>query len=253
MNRYPLWKYILIAVIIAVGAVYSLPNIYGKDPALQISPTGTLEFTDMTKLRVDNALNKAAIPVLSSDMAQNRMIVRFRNEEVQLKAQAVVQKELGNAYVVALNLAPATPDWLKVLGAEPMFLGLDLRGGVHFLMEVDMKAAVKKSEERYVSDLRTLLRENKIRYKTITMLDRGGVLVRFRDAAQRDSGISLIEDNYKDLMLTPGVSEEGEFPVTATLKQSAIIDTQKFALQHRLGGLRTLGDLYRHRPGLRHA
>jgi len=238
MNRYPLWKYILIVVIIAIGAVYSLPNIYGKDPALQISPTGTLEFTDMIKLRVDNALKKAGISVLSSDTAQNRMIVRFRNEEVQLKAQTVVQNELGNAYVVALNLAPATPAWLKALGAEPMFLGLDLRGGVHFLMEVDMKAAVKKSEERYVSDIRTLLRENKIRYKTITMLDSGGVLIRFRDTSQRAAGISLIEDNYKDLTLTPGDSEEGEFPVTATLKQSAVIDTQKFALQQNITTLR---------------
>ena len=238
MNRYPLWKYILIAVVLLISTVYSLPNIYGKDPALQISPTGTAQFTDMTKLQVDTALKKAGLSPVSTDLEQNRMIVRFHNEDDQLRAQGVVQQELGGGFVVALNLAPATPGWLKDLGAEPMFLGLDLRGGVHFLMEVDMKAAVKKSEERYVSDLRTLLRENKIRYKTITMLDSGGVLVRFRTAAQRDEGINLIKSNYNDLNLTPGDSEGGEFPVTATLKQSAVIDTQKFALQQNITTLR---------------
>jgi preprotein translocase subunit SecD len=238
MNRYPPWKYILIAVILITGALYSLPNIYGKDPALQISPTGTVEFTDITRLRIESALEKAGIPVGSSDLELNRMIVRFSNEEDQLKAQAVVQQELGNAYVVALNLAAATPAWLKGLGAEPMFLGLDLRGGVHFLMEVDMKAAVKKSEERYLSDLRTLLRENKIRYKTITMLDRGGLLIRFRDSAQRSEGINLIEDNYQDLTLTTGDDEGGEFPVSASLQESAVIDTQKFALQQNITTLR---------------
>ena len=238
MNRYPLWKYLLIIFIVGIGAIYSLPNIYGKDPALQISPTGTAELTELTILRVETALEKAGMPVRSSGLELNRLVIRFSNEELQLKAQSVVQQELGNAYVVALNLAPATPSWLKGLGAEPMFLGLDLRGGVHFLMEVDMEAAIKKSDERYVSDLRTLLRENRIRYKTITMLNEGGLLIRFRDAQQRSDGMDLIEDNYPDLVVTALDTETGEFQARAVLKETALLDTQRFALQQNITTLR---------------
>ena len=238
MNRYPLWKYLLIIFIVGIGAIYSLPNIYGKDPALQISPTGTAELTELTILRVETALEKAGMPVRSSGLELNRLVIRFSNEELQLKAQSVVQQELGNAYVVALNLAPATPSWLKGLGAEPMFLGLDLRGGVHFLMEVDMEAAIKKSDERYVSDLRTLLRENRIRYKTITMLNEGGLLIRFRDAQQRSDGMDLIEDNYPDLVVTTLDTETGEFQARAVLKETALLDTQRFALQQNITTLR---------------
>jgi len=168
MNRYPLWKYGLIAIVITIGTIYALPNIYGKDPALQISPARSAEISDLTRFTIEAALETAAIQADAIEVGANNLIVRFANEEAQLKAQSVVSEALGRSYVVAMNLAPATPNWLRELNAEPMFLGLDLRGGVHFLMEVDMDAAKARAEERYVADIRSLLRENKLRYRTIS-------------------------------------------------------------------------------------
>ncbi|MBI2970323.1 MAG: protein translocase subunit SecD, partial [Gammaproteobacteria bacterium] len=202
MNRYPLWKYILIAAIVAVSAVLALPNLYGKDPALQISGLRAAEVSDLTRLEVEVALEGAGINPEAITLEANSLIVRVADEETQLKAQEVAKDALGKGYVVALNLAPATPAWLNRLGAEPMFLGLDLRGGVHFLMEVDMDAAVRKAEERYVSDIRTLLREDRVRYKTVSRLSEGGLSIRFRDGEQRDAGIRLIEDNFQELSIT---------------------------------------------------
>ncbi|MFQ5659616.1 MAG: protein translocase subunit SecD [Gammaproteobacteria bacterium] len=238
MNRYPLWKYLLIAVIVAVGFVFALPNIYGKDPALQISPLRGAEVNELTKLQVESALQEAEIRSTSVEPGINTLIVRFANEEDQLRAQAVVQEALGKGYVVALNLAPATPGWLRKLGLEPMFLGLDLRGGVHFLMEVDMPAAVRKSEQRYVSDLRSLLRENRIRYKTVSRRNRGGLLIRFRDARQRTDGVDLIKKNFPDLQLKELDDNPGEFQVEAKLTDTAIAATKKFALQQNITTLR---------------
>lgn len=238
MNRYPLWKYILILVVISIGIVYALPNLYGKDPAIQISPLRAGQVDELTRLQVDAALDEAGIKAMASELGINTLIVRFDNEEIQLRAQSVVKDSLGKGYVVALNLAAATPDWLRVLGAEPMFLGLDLRGGVHFLMEVDMPAAVKKSEERYVSDIRSLLRENKIRYKTISRLSSGGLLIRFRDAQQRIDGIDLIDSNYSDLQLKELDDVPGEFQVSAKLIETAVLESQRFALQQNITTLR---------------
>lgn len=238
MNRYPTWKYILILAVISIGVLYALPNLYGKDPAIQISPLRAGQVDELTQLQVDAALDEAGIKSMASELGINTLIVRFDNEEVQLRAQSVVKDSLGKGYVVALNLAAATPAWLRVLGAEPMFLGLDLRGGVHFLMEVDMPAAIKKSEERYVSDLRSLLRENKIRYKTISRLSNGGLLIRFRDAQQRIDGIDLIDSNYSDLKLTELDDVPGEFQLSAKLIESAVLESQRFALQQNITTLR---------------
>lgn len=183
MNRYSSWKYILILIVVVVGIIYALPNLYGSAPALQISASSaTAEVSELTELQVNIALDDANIESVSMELGDGRLTIKFADEETQLSAKDVLQEALGRSHVIALNLAPNTPDWLRNLGAEPMFLGLDLRGGVHFLMEVDMEAAVKTSEDRYVSDIRTLLRENKVRYKTITRNDEGGLLVRYRDA-----------------------------------------------------------------------
>ena len=238
MNRYHPWKYILIGFIVVVGIIFALPNIYGKDPALQVSASGTLEVTELNRLQVVEALDQSGIVPTASALELGKLIFRFDNEEIQLQAQPIVQQALGNNYIVALNLAAATPGWLRSFGAEPMFLGLDLRGGVHFLMEVDMDAAVLKADERNVSNFRTLLRENKIRYKTITLLDEGGTLVRFRDAEQRESGIDLINENYIDLNLDSLDTEEGEYGLRVTLTDSSILETQRSALQQNITTLR---------------
>ncbi len=237
MNRYSSWKYTLILIVLAVGIFYALPNLYGSVPAVQISASSaSAEVSELTELQVNIALDDAGIEPVSMELTEDRLTIRFADEETQLRARDALQESLGISYVVALNLAPATPDWLRDLGAEPMFLGLDLRGGVHFLMEVDMQAAVKTSEERYVSEIRTSLRENKVRYKTITRNDEGGLLVRYRDAVQKIDGDKLIDDNYRDLDVVEVVTEEPE--THYRLNPDVVKETQKNALQQNITTLR---------------
>ncbi|MBI4005612.1 MAG: protein translocase subunit SecD [Gammaproteobacteria bacterium] len=238
MNRYPTWKYALIAIINLVGVIYALPNLYGSDPALQISSSRGAEISELTELQISTALDEANIKTKTIELGENNLIVRFTNEEIQLKAQSIVKQSLGKSYVVALNLAPSTPLWLRKLGAEPMFLGLDLRGGVHFLMEVDMEAAISKAEERYVSDLRSLLRENKVRYKTISRKEQGGVLIRFTDAAQQSEGDRLINKDYRDLKLNQIENNFGETQTLITISEKSIKETMKNALQQNITTLR---------------
>ena len=238
MNRYSFWKYLLIIVIVAVGSLYALPNLYGKDPALQISASRSAEVSELTGFSVEEALGKAGIDYIGMDLGTNNLVVRFQDEENQLKAQEAVKEALGRSYTVALNLAPATPDWLRIFGAEPMYLGLDLRGGVHFLMEVDMEAAVAKADERYISDIRTQLRDNRIRYKTITRSREGGLLIRFRDADQRQKGIAEIEDNFPELELEQPQLDAGEFHLMVKLNETAVKETRRLALQQNITTLR---------------
>ena len=238
MNRYSLLKYLFIIAIIAVGCLYALPNLYGKDPALQVSAARGAEISELTRYSVEDALDKAGIKYGEISLAEGNLVVRFQDEGTQLKAQDIVKEALGRSYTVALNLAPATPDWLRTVGAEPMFLGLDLRGGVHFLMQVDMEAAVAKAEERYVSDIRTQLRDNRIRYKTITRRRDGGLLIRFRGADQLQQGIAEIEDNFPDLELEQPEADSGEFPLAARLSENAVKETRRLALQQNITTLR---------------
>ena len=236
MNRYSTWKYILIAVILVCGCIYALPNLYGSDAAVQISSSRGAEVGELTELQVNVELDKEKIKPTRTELGANSLLLRFDNEETQIKAQAVLKKALGRDYIVALNLAPATPSWLHKLGSNPMFLGLDLRGGVHFLMEVDMEAAAKKAEERYVSDLRSLFREHKVRYKTIGRRDQGGVLIRFQDATQQEEGRKLIRDNIPGSSAADG--EAGEYQTVMTLADKTTIETRKNALQQNITILR---------------
>ena len=225
------------ALIIMISAVFALPNIYGKDPALDISPARGAEVSELTQYQVEAALEEADIQAISMELGSNRLIIRFDNEETQLQAYTIIEESLGAPYVVALNLAPATPAWLRTIGAEPMLLGLDLRGGVHFLMEVDMDAAIAKAEDRYVAEIRTLLREKKVRYKTITRRAQAGILVRLRDAASGEQGLAVIEDEYPDLILTtPEANEEAQ--IIIAMPKEAIRTTKEFALQQNITTLR---------------
>ena len=181
MNRYPLWKHLLIAIVLVVGVFYFLPNLFGEDPALQISPSRNAVVDLSTQNSVEGALARAGVQAKGIELSEGQLLVRFTDPDAQLKAQDAVKLALGSDYIVALNLAPSTPGWLQALDAQPMYLGLDLRGGVHFLMEVDMEAAVKQAEERYIGDLRTLLRTERIRYLSITQ-GSAGIRVQFRDA-----------------------------------------------------------------------
>ncbi len=238
MNRYSSWKYILILFFIGLGLLFALPNIYGKDPSLQVSAARSAEISELTEYQVSAALEEAELPYKDIMLGIGSLTIRFSDEETQLKAQAIVKESLGRSYVVALNLAPATPDWLSKFGAEPMSLGLDLRGGVHFLMEVDMDAAIDKAEERYISDLRSFLRENKVRYKTITRNKSEGLLIRFKDNGEQNNGQSLIEKNFLDLnVITPNV-DKNEFSLILTINEDTLLEIQRLALQQNITTLR---------------
>ncbi len=237
MNRYPLWKYLLVLVVLIVGIIYALPNLYGKDPALQISPARAAEIGELTELEVSAALEDARLQPKSIEQQNGTLIVRFEDADAQIEARDVVAEALQREYIVALNLAPATPAWLQALDAEPMFLGLDLRGGVHFLMEVDMAAAVDKAEERYVSDIRGLLREERIRYRSVGRAGDGGVLVRLRDAADLEQTEAVIASNFPELDLeTESVPDEHR--LVANLSEQSIEETRDFALQQNITTLR---------------
>ncbi len=206
MNQYPLWKHLLILAAVLIGALYALPNVFGEDPALQVSASRGASVDEALETRVLAVLEQADLVPKSTEREGGRLLVRFSDTETQLQAREHVRDELGIGYVVALNLAPSTPAWLANLGALPMYLGLDLRGGVHFLLEVDMEAAVRQAEERYVGDLRSLLRKEKVRYKSVSRLAAGSIVVSFRQAEVRDKAYDLIRRNFDDL----SASEEEE-------------------------------------------
>ena len=237
MNRYSSWTYIVIIFLIGQGLLFALPNIYGKDPSLQISAARSAEISELTEFQVSAALEEAAITHKGISLGISNLTIRFNDEETQLRAQSIVKESLGRNYVVALNLAPATPDWLIKFGAEPMSLGLDLRGGVHFLMEVDMEAAIEKAEDRYISDLRSFLREKKVRYKTITHNKTGGLLIRFKDDTEYNKGQSLLADNFDDLDVESESSED-EFSLIAVIREEVLLETQRLALQQNITTLR---------------
>ena len=237
MNRYSLWKYLLILLLVGAGGLFALPNIYGKDPALQVS-SSRAEISELTEFQVASALDEAGIAYKATAVREENLIIRFNDEESQLKARAVVEEALGGNFVVALNLAPATPGWLQRLGAEPMFLGLDLRGGVHFLMEVDMEAAIARAEDRYMSDLRGQLREDKIRYRTITRAGEAGLLIRFRDDNERDRGLELLEEDFAELEAAVVENEAGESRLRAVIREEVLLEVRRLALQQNITTLR---------------
>ena len=200
MNQYPIWKYLLLVIVLVVGAIYALPNVYGEDPALQISAGRNASIDEAVRDRLVSTLDTAGITVKQAEVKPGQLLIRFNDTETQLKAVDYVKSELGTNYVVALNLAPATPGWLNSLNALPMYLGLDLRGGVHFLMEVDMKAAAERALERYGNDVRSLLREARIRYAMIRA-ESQGVRVIFRSNEDREQSRELIRKELPTLKL----------------------------------------------------
>jgi len=236
INRYPLWKYLLIVFFLVIGVIYALPNLYGDDPALQITANRMAQINAATRDRVTKALDAEKITYKSYELKPESLLVRFADTEIQLKAYDVVRKALGDNYTAALNLAPATPIWLRDLNAKPMYLGLDLRGGVHFLMAVDMKAAINQALERYVSDIRDTLREKKVRYLTIIDND-GRVEVRFRDTAERDKARDVIHNEYRELDLQDAERDGNSF-VYATLGEKQQLETKKFAIKQNITTLR---------------
>jgi preprotein translocase subunit SecD len=235
INQYPLWKYLLIAAVLVVSILYALPNLYGEDPAVQVSSTRAV-IDEGTQRTVEQTLRVAGIGHKLVEATPDRLMVRFFDTDSQLAAADLIKDALGPAYVVALNLAPATPGWLQSLNALPMYLGLDLRGGVHFLMEVDMDAAVRQAEERYAGELRALLRGERVRYVTVAR-EAAGVEIRFREAAERDQAREAIRRDYRDLL----VSEHeigGEHFLRVNIGDEERREIRRFAVQQNITTLR---------------
>lgn len=224
----------MLIVVILVGLLYALPNIYGEDPAVQITGARGVAASETTLDQVRTVLEKDNIASKSIALENGAILARFKDPDVQLRAREALVTELGDKFVVALNLAPATPTWLAMLGAEPMKLGLDLRGGVHFLMEVDMDTALSKLQEQTMDTLRSELREKGIPYASIRKLDNNGVEVRFRDDAARDQAISYIGPRQRDLVL----SANGANTMKASLTDARLSEAREYAVQQNITILR---------------
>ncbi|WP_028488866.1 protein translocase subunit SecD [Thiothrix lacustris] len=235
MNRYPLWKYLMIAVILLVGVIYSVPNFFPSEPAVQLSSKVDKTIDPATMQRFEQALQAKGLTIRASENNGQQALFRFEDTDVQLKASEALKAAVGDEFIVALNLAPSTPGWLRSLNANPMFLGLDLRGGVHFLMEVDMKAALDKQIDRYEDEFRDFLREKDIKYLGIAR-EGDTVLAKFRDAASRDAAQAALSDEYRDnLQFTV---PQGSTDLQASISQVAMLNIQKFALQQNITTLR---------------
>lgn len=242
INQYPLWKYLIVAIVIIVGAIYALPNLYGEDPAIQVSETRISKVDQSTLGKIESLLKNQSLTFKSIKMDERGILVRFGDTETQLEAQDAIRDLLGPDYIVALNLAPATPSWLRSIDALPMYLGLDLRGGVHFLMEVDMVAAIEKSLERYKGDFRTLLREARVRYLGINVEgniaeDQGVVKLKFKDDSVRQEAAKIIEKEFPNLQLAEENDERYSYLVVS-LAETEVAETKKFALQQNITTLR---------------
>jgi preprotein translocase subunit SecD len=240
INQYPLWKYLLIALVALMAATYALPNLYGEDPAVQVSLSERGALPADTVERITTLLEQQAVAYKSVRQEGDKLLARFHNSGDQLLALELIRNHLGDRFTSALNLAQTTPQWLRGLGGEPMYLGLDLRGGVHFLMEVDMDAAITKAEERYVSDLRVILRKEKIRYRQIDRNAEGGVRLTFAEAAVRESARARIEQEYPRLLLSQPAEADGsgELSLLLNISEQEIDETRKFALQQNITTLR---------------
>lgn len=237
MNRYPLWKNLLVALTFLLGLVYALPNVFDQDPSMEISGTRRAHVDVGTEAKVKEALQKAGIEYKSMELGKNdRLLVRFRTSEAQLKAQDVVALALGEDYNQALTLAADVPHWLRAINAMPMYLGLDLRGGVHVVIDVDMDAAVEQNFERYTDDIRNLLRNEKIRYLSISR-DATGILLKFADTALLNQASTLIHKEYRNLILKPR-EEAGSALLHAGLEDREKAEVKKFALEQNITTLR---------------
>ncbi|CAN8140478.1 Sec translocon accessory complex subunit SecD [uncultured Thiomicrorhabdus sp.] len=236
-NQYPAWKYLLLIVITVLGITYAMPNIFGDDPAVQISPAKSVEFNQQTQQQVAGILQNANIDVKSSVFENGKFLIRFTNTEDQLKAKSLLKEEMGRTAVVALNLAPATPAWLSGVGGQPMYLGLDLRGGVHFLMDVDMEAAVEKAYQRNVDEIKGLLREQKVRYLPFEA-EKDKIEIPFASDEYFQSGLQALQTEFADRFIIASDDAAAKPSVMLTFSDATIAETQKYALQQNITTLR---------------
>jgi preprotein translocase subunit SecD len=245
LNRYPLWKYLLLLFFTVVGIVYSIPNLYAPDPAIQVSGDSSTRVIDAPVLaKMEAALKEANIEAFGGEVTPQTAMLRIKDVDQQMNARKVVQKALGDGYVVALNKASNTPAWLHALGAEPLKLGLDLAGGVHFLLEVDTASAVAKRQEINADDMKEKMRKAKVRYASVFAQKDNQIVARFRSAEERDAAISLLRRDYPNLTFTkPDVeTKPDEFSYAANFTEAGVREIEDYAVSQNLLTLRNRVD-----------
>lgn len=234
LNKFPLWKNLMVIVILAVAAVYALPNLYGEDYAVQVSATRTTVVDTQVMGQVEETLKEIDVTPKGLTLEDGQLLVRLSSDSEQLRAREAILQELGNDYIVALNLAPATPEWLESLGATPMKLGLDLRGGVHFLMEVDMNEAMRKIVGQMRDTVRLDLREERIRYSSVER-DGNDVVVRVRKAEDFADAVRVLDRAYEGFVL---IEDEAAQKITLRMTEAKIAETKDYAISQNVTILR---------------
>jgi preprotein translocase subunit SecD len=238
MNQYPAWKYALILVILLVGGLYALPNLFGEDPALQVTSSRGFALPETIEGTIEETLANDGISFKNSEKVGNRLLYRFNSNEDQLAGSAALRQALGEQYVVALNNAHATPTWLRTLGGKPMTLGLDLKGGVHFLMQVDMDTARSQQLDRYVDDLRAALRDERIRYVSVRR-EGDGVLALLRSAEDREQALDIMRrDQSLQGLDTDEVDTPEYFGISGKVQEQQLLELQQTALKQNITTLR---------------
>ncbi len=233
-NHFPLWKNLLVLIVFAVGIIYALPNLYGDDPSVQVSSTHPAKLAQEQANKIESEITSAGFKVKTFEFKDGLVLARFNSADDQLKAADLLRDKMGDDYNVALNLAPTTPTWLRSLGAEAMYLGLDLRGGVHFLLEVDMDAAVKQAEERYNDDVRLALRGEKIRYQSVSK-DNGYIKIKLNSADDKPALMTLLGKDFRVLDVTEPAEQD---QVWLKLSEKEEREIRKFAVAQNMTTLR---------------
>lgn len=234
-NQYPAWKYLLLLVVIVLGLIYAAPNLFGDDPAVQVSPAKSVQFDAGTEKTIESTLAKADLDPKSLKYQNGQFLIRFHNADDQLKAKSVLKDVLGRQAVVALNLAPATPEFLRAMGAQPMYLGLDLRGGVHFLMDVDMEAAIEKNYNRYVDEIKATFRKERIRYLGVEY-QQDHLMAKFRDAASVEAADKALQEAYPAQFNL--IQKPDEHALEIRLLPKTLEEARTYALKQNITTLR---------------
>ncbi len=241
MNTFPRWKYFMLAILLIVGTLFALPNIYPPDPAIQITQENGALIEESLFKEIQQTLETKGISLKSSKVEDGKSLIRFNNKDDQFKASAEVPKFLNskgfNQHVVAINLAPTTPEWLKSIGGAPLNLGLDLRGGVQFLMQVDMDSVMERKMKRYVTELKTLFRENDIRYSSVSTQSNSQIIARFRQADLRDKAEIQVRKTYTDFN-TRARDSENIFELVLNISETKIKEAQDYAVDQNIATFR---------------
>jgi preprotein translocase subunit SecD len=232
-NHFPLWKNILVLTVLVLCIIYSLPNLYGNDPAVQIASNNSTPLQQSQADEVNTSIKNAGFALKSFEFKEGKILARFNNTDEQMKAADLLRDKMAEKATVALNLAPATPDWLMALGAKPMYLGLDLRGGVHFTLEVDMETALKQAEERYNNDVRSSFRDAKVRYQSVSK-EVGGIKIVLPNEESKIAAADVLNKDFRNLEVT----ESGVNEFMLSIPEREMREIKKSALEQNITTLR---------------